>query len=121
MNTKHTYSQDELRRIAQMIEAFKAAKRRIASLRGTLRSPYICWALADVCEQFPGWLDAKELVVRALGAGCFALQDWQQLQGVHVDNAAMYLTDRAFAQRLLWLDKLIADCQAALDAQGYKP
>lgn len=103
------YTQEELFRIAAMREAFRYAKTRVGDYG------FICYALGHVA----GSVDARNVVRRALN-GSDTLKCWQLLRPGYEGPYSESGTPMGNKHRIMWLNKLIADCQAALDSQGYK-
>lgn len=110
------YTDEQKARIRGMVGAFEGARRHLDDADHP--APGICAALQRWVykDGMPlrsriavGW-DAKQLVWRALGRDCLWLEDWQRTNGVPVNKTE---AQRRRA-RHAWLDKLIADCKAAL-------
>lgn len=101
------YTDEQKKRIAGMVEAFKGCKAEFAS-----NPRYgLCYALSDWlarADQVQAYEDANKLVTRALD-GHVWLESWlHETQGIEIHTVDMA------ALRLRWVDQLIADCEAAL-------
>lgn len=102
------YTDEEKKRIAGMVEAFKGCRKYLRA-DGT----GICWALVTYASTGDEAADiaahnARRLVRRALGVYPW-LDDWLRSR-----NLRYFSFTETMALRNLWLDQLIADCEAAL-------
>lgn len=106
----HSYTEAQKTRIRGMIEAFEGCREHLRYNVKVHRG--ICSSLRDWCDydydrRFRATLDATQLITRAIPWRPY-LEHWQ---GVEPRSVPF---ETRLANRHAWLDKLIADCKAAL-------
>lgn len=102
-----TYTSEQKRRIADMVDAFEGCRKYLSNTVG------ICQALLIYCEfgRTSGVRDARDLIRRALYPHTW-LYDYLKHNGHRY--AVKHDPGFVLNARNLWLDKLISDCMEAL-------
>lgn len=105
------YTDEQKKRIAAMIEAFKGCRKYLHA-----DGAGICWALnayAKIRDDEASEVAAacaRSLISRALGPAHMWLDTWVRYNNTH----RLFSRRDMLALRHRWLDQLIADCEAAL-------
>ena len=114
MNT-HQYSEDDKQRIRLMVEAFEGCRKYVEqSVRdgGGLCMALVNWEIEGAVPwgaRAKAASDAGSLIRRALNGHVF-LEYWRRHRNLPYKSLATRIR-----MRHMWLDKLIADCKAALE------